>query len=60
MGTVFNYLAKHKFAFHSLAFGLMLVPAGFLYASAKNGSTELSYGLLGLVVAGNLLAIIIK
>ena len=60
MNFAINYLSKHKFAFHSLAFCLMLFPSAFLYASAQNGTIDLSYGLLGLVIFGNLLALIIK
>ena len=60
MNFVMNYLSKHKFTFHTLAFCLMLFPAAILYASAQNGTRDLSYGLLGLVIFGNLLALIIK
>lgn len=53
------WLGKRKFEATALAFVLMLVPPVPLYFTAQAGQDALSLVLLGLIVAGNLLAMLI-
>ena len=54
------WLKTHAFAAHSLAFGLMAVPSILLFLAARQGAAGWTYGLLGLVILGNLLELSIR
>jgi hypothetical protein len=58
--TVINWLRKNTFKAHLVAFLLMIPPAAGLYFAAEGGSTSLMWLLLGLVITGNILAILVR
>lgn len=52
-------LQKHKFELHLTALLLMLLPPVPMYFAAQNGATTLLWFLIGIVVIGNLIAVIV-
>jgi hypothetical protein len=54
-----RYLGEHKFRAYALAFFLIMVPAIPLYTAADKGLTPWIWVLIGIVVMGNVLAILI-
>ncbi len=53
-------LSANKFKVHSLAFLLILLPSALLYPAAQADSPGWIGFLLGLVIAGNLLALLTR
>ena len=53
-----KWLTKNKFEVHLAAFLLMVLPPIPLYFAAQKGATGLIWLLIGLVICGNLLALI--
>ncbi len=51
---------KKTFRYHTLAFLLMMLPPIPLYFAAQVSAVGWIWALLGLVIAGNLLALVIK
>ena len=60
MSTLLKKLSDHKFQVHTLAFGLMMIPPVFMYLAAVRGASGWIWILVGLVVSGNLLALLTK
>jgi hypothetical protein len=60
MKTFFPWLKNHPFKAHALAFLLIILPPIPLYAAARQGAFAWTWGLLGLVVLGNLLELCIR
>lgn len=60
MRTFQQFLSAHKFQAHLLAFVLMVLPPIGMYLAAENGALVWIWGLLAVVVLGNLLAIAVK
>lgn len=52
-------LSKRKFQAYLLAFALMILPPVPLYLAARQGREAWVWLLIGLVVIGNLLAIVV-
>ena len=52
-------LRKHKFELHLTALLLMLLPPVPMYFAAQNGATTLLWILIGIVLIGNLIAVIV-
>ncbi len=59
MDKLIRLLSEHKFKTHMLAFLLMVLPPVPLYVAAQNGAANWILALLGLVVAGNILALMV-
>ncbi|MFC2026115.1 hypothetical protein ACFLUC_02855 [Chloroflexota bacterium] len=60
MTRILNWLSDHKYQIHLLAFLLMVLPAIPLYYAAQQGAYPLIWGLLAIVVSGNILALLTK
>lgn len=60
MENFLNWLSDHKFQMHLLAFFLMTLPPLALYFAALAGATGWIWGLIGVVLTGNLLAILTR
>jgi len=58
--NAFKWFKKNAFKVHSVAFLLMIIPSAFLYFAAERGASGLVWVLLGLVIAGNILAILVR
>lgn len=54
-----RYLGQNKFRAYSVAFFLMIVPAIPLYIAGERGLTGWIWLLIGIIVIGNMLAILI-
>lgn len=55
-----NWVKKHKFEAHTIAFLAMLLPAIPLYYAANSGSTIWIVIFLGIIMAANLFAVLVK
>lgn len=55
-----DWLDKYKFEAHLVAFLLMSLPPLPLYLAAQYGRVDWIWALLGLVVLGNLLALVVR
>ncbi|MBC8508041.1 MAG: hypothetical protein ISR58_08825 [Anaerolineales bacterium] len=55
-----NWIREHKFESHLTAFLLMVIPSAVLYFTLQTKSVGSIWALLGVVIVGNLLAMIIK
>lgn len=53
-------MQKHAYRVHSTAFVLMILSSAGLYFAAQAETTGWIFGLLGLFVLGNLLALLVK
>ena len=53
-------IRKYKFELHLTALLLMLLPPVPMYFAAQNGATVLLWFLIGIVVIGNLIAVIVS
>ncbi len=60
MTNFLNWLSTRKFQMHLLAFLLITLPPLALYFAARNGATGWIWGLIGVVLLGNLLAILTR
>jgi len=60
MRRLLQWLNKHGYEAHLLAFFLMTLPPALLYYSARQGLDELTWGLLGVVILGNLITLWVK
>ncbi|MEW5870569.1 MAG: hypothetical protein AB1894_14945 [Chloroflexota bacterium] len=60
MNNLRNWLGKHPFEVHLIAFTLMILPPIPIYLAAQRGATGWIIALLGLVVLGNLLELLVK
>jgi hypothetical protein len=54
-----RYLGQNKFRTYAVAFLLMIVPAIPLYIAGEKGMTGWIWLLIGIIVTGNVLAILI-
>lgn len=54
-----TWLNRHKFQAYLLAFVLMVLPPVPLYLAARQGAFAWIWLLIGLVVVGNVLAIVV-
>lgn len=52
-----NWLKSHKFEAQILSFLLMILPPAGMYVAAQSGAESLIWVLLGLVITGNILAV---
>lgn len=59
MDKIKENLRKNKFQLHLIALLLMLIPPIPLYFAAQRGASGLIWVLIGIVILGNLLAILI-
>ena len=59
ISNLIKWLRSNKFEAHTIAFLLMILPCVPLYSAANAGQTALIGLLIGLIVLGNLLAILI-
>lgn len=59
MSNFKEHLRKRKFELHLTALLLMLLPPIPMYFAAQNGAMTLIWILSGIVILGNLLAIVI-
>ena len=59
MNKLRDNLRQHKFGLHLTALLLMLIPPVPMYFAAQNGATTLIWFLIGIVVIGNLIAVIV-
>jgi len=50
----------NTYQIHSLAFGLMMLSSVGLYFAARTGSEGWIWGLIGLFVLGNILALLVN
>ncbi len=55
-----NWLKSHKFESQTLSFLLMVLPPAGMYYAAQIEADGLIWGLLALVVSGNLLAVALR
>ena len=53
-------MQKHAYRVHSTAFVLMILSSAGLYFAARYGTTVWMFGLLGLFILGNVLALLVK
>lgn len=60
MAKILKNTPEQKFKIHLAAFTLMILPPIFLYYAADNNSTGWIWFLIGLVVIGNILAVLTK
>lgn len=60
MTSIISWIREHKFEAHLTAFLLMVVPSALLYFTNQTETAGLTWGLLGIFVAGNVLAMLIK
>ena len=60
MTRFLNWLSDHKYEVHLLAFMLMVLPAIPLYFAVQQDAIMLIWGLLLIVVSGNILALLTK
>jgi len=60
MRIVNKWMNDHKFGIALIAFGLMLLPPIGMYYAAQQNATDWIWGLLAVVVVGNLIACQIK
>jgi hypothetical protein len=60
MSELFHWLKKHAYEAHLLAFGLMTLPSVWLYYSARRDQDILSWGLLAIVIMGNIITLWIR
>jgi 4-amino-4-deoxy-L-arabinose transferase-like glycosyltransferase len=60
MSDIVDWLNKHTYEIHSLAFGMMVLASVGLYLAAQAGSTSWIWGLIALVGLSNILVIIVK
>lgn len=60
MDAVRNWFRKHVYETHVIAFLLMVIPPVPLYLAAQQQATAWIWPLLGLVVLGNILALLVK
>ena len=58
--TVIKWLRKNTFKVHLVAFLLMIIPPALLFFAAERGNASLTWSLLGLVIAGNILVILVR
>jgi hypothetical protein len=57
--TFLDWLYRRKFQAYLLAFALMVLPPVPLYLAARQGADAWIWLLIGLVVFGNILAIVV-
>ncbi len=55
-----NWIREHKFESHLASFLLMVVPAALLYFTTQGEAAGPIWVLVGIFIAGNLLAMITK
>ena len=60
MRNIFGWLGLHKYESYLLAFFLMVLPPVPMYFAAQQGAIGWIWGLIGLVVLGNLLVLLIN
>jgi len=60
MTNLHNWIRSHKFEAHLLAFLLMVIPPVPLYLAAQRDAAAWIWGLLALVILGNLLALVVR
>jgi len=60
MSKIMQWLKKHGYEAHLLAFALMVIPSFLLYFSARQSLEGLTWALLATVVGGNLIALSVK
>lgn len=60
MKNLSNWLGKHPFEVHVIAFALMILPPIPIYLAAQRGATGWIVALLGFVILGNLLELLTK
>jgi hypothetical protein len=58
--NILKRFKKNKFKVHLVAFLLMIIPPALLYFAAERGASGPIWVLLGLVIAGNILAILVR
>jgi len=60
MQALLKKLSNNKFKVHGIAFVLILLPSALLYPAAQADSLGWIVFLLALVIAGNLLALLVR
>lgn len=60
MSRIFKITSERKFQAHLLSFLLMIVPPIFMFYAAANNAFGWVWFLIGLVIIGNLLAILTR
>jgi hypothetical protein len=55
-----QWLQKHKYESHLMAFLLMAIPPVPLYLAAQHGATGWIWFLISLVILGNLVVLIVR
>jgi len=60
MRAPLQWLKKHGYEAHLMAFCLMTLPPVLLYYSVRRDLDSMTWGLLGVVILGNLIALWVK